>query len=182
MAGTGLHGAGRRWASAVRSRHLAAACAAVIASVTFGINMRDANPDRQYATAVARTAIVTGVDGASRANAGSDLANYAQSGARRAVAEVAGNAPVPRTPSNSFSALGLAQDAAVGAIGEVANAGTPLEVNRPTTYLIHAAAQRARDLREHPLKGWWPVIALSLLMGALVPLWLMTGAVARRYR
>ena len=185
MGDIGHHGAGRRGASAVRSRHLAAACAAVIASVTFGINMRDANPDRQYAAAVARAAIVTGAGGASRAVVGSDLANVALSGSRRADAEAGVSASAPRTPSNSSYASGARRDAVVGAVPDGRSAGLPnagVGVNPYAAYLLHQAEQRADNLRAHPVKGWWPVISISLWTGAMVPLWLLLGRFARRYR
>lgn len=178
------NGAGQRGASAVRSRHLAAACAAVIASVTFGINMRDANPDQQYATAVARAAVVTGVGGASRTAVGSDLAHFAQSGSRRADAEAAVNASAPRTPSISSLAYGSGRGA------DTQGASESLPTLRPdaavggnpyAAYLIDEAAQRAAYSRRHPLKRWWPFVSLALYAGAIVPLWLLLGHIARRY-
>lgn len=185
MADIGHHGAGQRGASAVRSRHLAAACAAVIASVTFGINMRDANPDQQYATAVARAAVVTGAGGASQAIVGSDLAKVVPSGSRRAGAEGAVSAPVPRTPSYSSNASGSRRDALVGATPDgrsAALSNARLGTHPYTAYLLDQAVLRADDLRKHPMKGWWPVLSISLWAGAMVPLWLGLGRFARRYR
>jgi hypothetical protein len=147
--------------------------------------MRDANPDRQYATAVARAAVVTGAGGASRAAVGSDLANSVPSGSRRAGAEEGVSTSASRTPSNSFYASGSRRDADVGTAPDgrlVGRADVGVGSNPYTAYLLEQAAQRADTLRKHPMNGWWPVLSIALWVGALVPLWLLLGRFARHYR